>query len=110
MDSTIRRIGFAASRTLGAACLLLGAQCVLGQSGVGTPTPDADKALHVRAGAGQDPVRLEGLNAGTTEEDVLVTNADGVLRYRPIADLTVSGEWRDSTVGATQLIYAHRPR
>ncbi|MFK8057206.1 MAG: tail fiber domain-containing protein [Saprospiraceae bacterium] len=78
------------------------------QSGIGTFTPDSDKALHVVAQPGQQPVRLEGLNDDGTDllTDVVVTDATGVLYYRPIEDLTVSGEWTD----AGTYIYATRAR
>ena len=99
-----KRVLSTISRGIVLICAAASVQSLVAQSGVGTPTPDADVALHVRAGATQDPLRLEGLNAGTTEEDVVVTDADGVLRYRPIADLTVSGEWRDSTIAGQDLI------
>ncbi|MFK8057207.1 MAG: tail fiber domain-containing protein [Saprospiraceae bacterium] len=67
------------------------------QTGIGTISPDPDKALHVFARPGQQPVRLEGLNDDATDllSNVVVTDANGVLYYRPIADLTISGEWID---------------
>ncbi len=78
------------------------------QTGIGTFSPDPDKALHVVAKSGQQPLRLQGLNAGTTQEDVVVTDANGVLYYRPINSLTLSGEWRDDASSA--YIYANRAK
>ena len=85
----------------------MGAQA---QSGIGTVSPDADKALHVRAQGAQDPIRLEGIRSGTNETDVVVTDANGRLRYRPLADMTVSGEWRDSVLAGVDFIYANQAR
>ena len=60
----------------------------------------------MRANGTQDPLRLEGLRQGINgEDDVLVTDAHGRLRYRPIADLTLSGEWE---YNGTSHIYARR--
>ena len=93
------------------AALVATATTVAAQTGIGTVSPDADKALHVRANAGQDPIRLEGIQPGVNDEtDIVVTDANGRLRYRPIADLTVSGEWRDSLWNGTNLIYANQAR
>ena len=81
------------------------------QTGIGTLTPDPDKALHVKARSGQDPIRLEGLLPATSgETDVVITDANGRLRYRPISDLTISGEWRDSLIAGLPLIYANQAR
>ena len=92
-------------------CLAVMSAGARAQSGVGTVTPDADKALHVRASASQDPLRLEGLRQGVDgETDIVVTDVNGRLRYRPLDDLTVKGEWRDSTVAGTPLIYAAQAR
>ncbi len=94
--------------TLLSFCALLALpQLPLAQSGVGTLTPDADKALHVRAGAAQDPLRLEGLRPGVDgEDDVVVTDANGRLRYRSISDLTLATEWRNDPTNS--YIYAFR--
>ena len=77
------------------------------QSGIGTITPDPNVGLHVKApaGVGKDPLLLEGLRAGTTETDLIVKDASGKLRYRPVADLIPESEW---VYNGTSHIYARR--
>lgn len=87
-------------------CLLVAVVSTKAQTGIGIITPDADKALHVKSKLGQDPVRLEGLQVGTSETDFVVTDADGVLRYRPLADLEIQNEWEDDPTST--FIYARR--
>ncbi len=95
-------------RVLAGVCFTLAAAVASAQTGIGTFTPDPTAALHVKTSSpSQDPILLEGLRAGTTETDIVVTDANGKLRYRPIADLTVSGEW---TYNGTNHIYANRAR
>ncbi len=62
------------------------------QSGIGVIPTNADFALHIKtSSATQDPLRLEGLRAGSAETSVLVTDASGKLSYRPAADLFSGG-------------------
>lgn len=62
--------------------------------------------LHVVAGPLQEPVKLEGLNIGMVKTDVIAIDANDALRYRPIADLTLPGEW--PTYISDLNIYANR--
>ena len=67
------------------------------QSGIGLPPFDATTAFHVKNSPFANPIRLDGLQDDATDmlTDVIVTDANGILYYRPISDLTVSGEWVD---------------
>ncbi len=86
--------------------LLLGGTLASAQSGIGTIAPDPTVALHVKTSAPtQDAMRLEGLRLGTSETNVVVTDAGGKLRYRPISDLTIADEW---TYNGSTHIYARR--
>ncbi len=78
------------------------------QSGIGLPPFDATTAFHVKNTPFANPIRLDGLqDDGTnTLTDVVVKDANGVLYYRPITDLTVSGEWEDQVVGGRNMIVA----
>ncbi len=76
--------------TLAAALLQVAAVLAKAQTSIGIPGPgDADVALHVRASATNTagPIRLEGLKIGSIETNVLVTDANGVLRFRSAASL-----------------------
>ena len=61
------------------------------QTGIGTFNPDPNFALHVKANGNQEPLKLEGLRQGSGETSVIVTDANGGLRYRPAADLFSGG-------------------
>lgn len=67
------------------------------QSGIGLPPFDADVAFHIKTGSFDHGLRVDGLVDDPTDllTDVIVKDATGVLYYRPITDLTVSGEWID---------------
>ncbi len=73
-----------------AAALQLAVVLAQAQTSIGIPGPgDANVALHVRASATNTagPIRLEGLKVGSSETNVLVTDVNGVLRYRSAASL-----------------------
>ncbi len=73
-----------------AAALQITAVLAQAQTGIGTPgLGDANVALHVKRSAlnTAGPIRLEGIGIGSTETDVVVTDANGVLRYRSAASL-----------------------
>ena len=67
------------------------------QSGIGLPPFDATTAFHVKNTPFANPIRLDGLQDDATDmlTDVIVKDVNGILYYRPISDLTVSGEWID---------------
>jgi len=78
------------------------------QSGIGLPPFDPTTAFHIKNTPFANPIRLDGLQDDATDllTDVVVKDANGILYYRPISDLTVNGEWTD----AGTYIYASRAR
>lgn len=78
------------------------------QSGIGLPPFDADVAFHIKTGSFDHGLRVDGLVDDPTDllTDVIVKDANGVLFYRPITDLTVSGKWIDRVIGGRNMIVA----